>query len=116
MLDNAREGPALPDFRGPVIATPDFPEDSPSTTDPSVGPPKLGSIVQLNDRWRVNGTDGMQWQLEQRAAQGRWRPKKFHAERDCLLKSIRRMCGEASPAAIARIRLWPAIYPGKQSK
>ena len=38
----------------------------------------------------------------------KWGGRRFHVERDPLLRSIRELCGEVDPPAIEAIKGWPA--------
>ena len=66
-------------------------------------------LLPLSDRWRVAHDGRLQWIVEQRRGR-RWRGRRFHVERDALLRSIAEMCGPVEPAAVATIRAWPARY------
>jgi len=99
---------ALPAVAGyPTIPIPE--EATPTGSFPA-------GILVLNASWRVDGTDGLQWTLEQRRKSGAWDGRKHHTERNCLLVSIRQLCGETDIGALAAVRLWPCRYPYRRDK
>jgi len=99
---------ALPALTG--YPTTQIPEDATPTAAFPAG------VLILNASWRVDGTDGLQWTLEQRRKSGAWDGRKHHTERDCLMVSIRQLCGETDKGASAAIRSWPDLYPYRRDK
>lgn len=67
--------------------------------------------IQLNDRWRVSWDD-LQWVLEHCVSvkSGRWQDRRFHQQRDWLLKSIKELCGPVDPEAQAAIQRFPGWH------
>jgi hypothetical protein len=57
----------------------------------------------LNSHWAVGDDGALQWLLLRRAGNN-WHPRRFHVERDALLRSICELCGAVDAAAIATIR------------
>ncbi len=68
--------------------------------------------LQLNDRWRIADDGRLQWILQYRYGEdaAAWRGRRFHVERDALLRSIRELCGAVDPAATAAVAIWPAMH------
>jgi hypothetical protein len=66
-------------------------------------------LLALSDHWRVAHDGRLQWIVEQRRGR-RWRGRRFHVERDALLRSIAEMYGPIDPATVATIQAWPARY------
>jgi hypothetical protein len=73
--------------------------------------------MTLNARWRVAHDARLQWILQYRygKAATAWRGRRFHVERDPLLRTIRELCGPVDPAAVGMIKAWPARYDPGQS-
>ena len=67
------------------------------------------SVLGLNARWRIGHDDTLQWILQIREGKG-WRGRRFHVERDPLLRSIGELCGEVDLAAVDAIKAWPPRY------
>lgn len=72
-------------------------------------------IAVLNDRWRVVD-DPLQWILEVRKGRSRsratgWTGRRFHCQRTALIRSIRELCGEVDPAALAVLDALPQRHP-----
>lgn len=68
------------------------------------------ATMALNARWRVRDDGRLQWHLEYVKPNGKWIGRRFHVERDPLLRSIRELCGEVDQAAIATVEGWPRLY------
>lgn len=66
-------------------------------------------IQRLNEDWAVSDDGQLQWLLL-RAGGETWRPRRYHVERDALLRSIRELCGPVDAAAVEAIGGWPALY------
>jgi hypothetical protein len=66
-------------------------------------------LLSVNDRWRVAHDQRLQWILQVRRGR-QWHGRRFHVERDALLRSIRELCGPAAPATLAIIARWPRLY------
>jgi hypothetical protein len=66
-------------------------------------------ILRLNKGWSVGDDAALQWFLL-RASGKAWVPRRYHVERDALLRSIRELCGPVDPAALETIRRWPPKY------
>jgi len=66
-------------------------------------------VLRLNADWAVSDDGEMQWSLL-RARGGRWMPRRFHVERDALLRSVRELCGPVDAAAVVEIRGWPPMW------
>jgi hypothetical protein len=66
-------------------------------------------VLLLNSDWAVGDDSALQWFLHRRAGEG-WHPRRFHVERDALLRSICELCGTADAAVVATIRGWPTLY------
>jgi len=72
-------------------------------------------IVTLNGRWRVTN-DPLQWILEVRRGRSRakasgWSGRRFHRQRTALMRSIRELCGEVDPTALAVLEILPERHP-----
>jgi len=66
-------------------------------------------VVKLNSHWAVGDDGALQWFLLRRAGDD-WHPRRYHAERNALLRSICELCGAIDAAAVTAIRAWPALY------
>lgn len=62
--------------------------------------------VVLNDKWRVTW-DSLQWILENRSRKERWEGRRFHQQREWLVRSIRELCGPVEPDAMAALQRLP---------
>ena len=69
-------------------------------------------VLKLNDRWRLAHDGRLQWILQYRygKAATAWRGRRFHVERDSLLRSIAELCGLVDQAAIETIKGWSPRY------
>ena len=72
------------------------------------------SLAVLNDRWRVVD-EGLQWILQVRkgrptAKSSGWQHRCYHVERPALLRSIRELCGDVDPDALAVLETLPERY------
>ncbi len=72
-------------------------------------------LLQLNDGWRLAHDGHLQWILQRRNSRpekpATWTGRRFHVERDALLRSIAELCGAVDPQAVETIRGWPDCYP-----
>lgn len=108
------DGSLLANFRGVAIETRLGTALGAPAAVASPTPHRFDDILPLNASWRVNGSDGVQWQLERRRVSDKWEPRRFHVERDCLLLSVLELCGEVEPMAVATIRGWPGVRPRRR--
>jgi hypothetical protein len=71
-------------------------------------------ILRLNDGWRLAHDESLQWILQRRMSKpgkpAKWGGRRFHVERDPLLRSIRELCGPVDESAVETIRDWPRRY------
>jgi hypothetical protein len=72
-------------------------------------------ILQLNDGWRIAHDGALQWVIQRssvtrRTGARRWQGRRFHVERDPLLRSIRELCDPLDQSAVETIKGWPARY------
>ena len=72
-------------------------------------------ILELNDGWRVAHDGALQWILQRSSVKRgttirRWQGRRFHAERDSLLRSIAELCGAVDPSAVETIKGWQPRY------
>lgn len=69
-------------------------------------------ICMLNDRWRVehDGRPGpyTSWELQYRAAPGKWHSKSFCQTREALKRCIHEKAGSCDPVAMAIVATLPA--------
>jgi len=65
--------------------------------------------LRLNSHWAVSDDGSLQWLLLRRAGRN-WHPRRFHVERDALLRTIRELSGAFDPAVVETIRAWPLLY------
>jgi hypothetical protein len=65
--------------------------------------------LRLNSCWAVSDDGSLQWLLLRRAG-GNWHPRRFHVERDALLRTIHELCRAVHPVAVNTIRGWPLRY------
>lgn len=77
-------------------------------TETTGAPRAITFPINLNDRWRVS-QDDLQWVLEHCVSvkTQRWQDRRFHQQREWLLKSIRELCGEVDKGALEAIRGFP---------
>jgi hypothetical protein len=66
-------------------------------------------VLILNADWAVGDDGALQWLLLRRAGRD-WHPRRFHVQRDALLRSIRELCGGADPGVVETIGDWSALY------
>jgi hypothetical protein len=66
-------------------------------------------VLKLNSHWSVGDDGALQWFLLRRAGND-WHPRRFHVERDALLRSVRELSGTVDPASIETVRGWPPLY------
>jgi hypothetical protein len=88
-------------------------------TSNEVGPLEKGDrlLLQLNEGWRLAHDGSVQWILQRRMSKlgkpAKWGGRRFHVERDPLLRSIAELCGPVDARAVETIRAWPPGYcPG----
>ena len=71
-------------------------------------------FLQLNDGWLLTHDGSLQWILQRRMSTlrkpARWGGRRFHLERDPLLRSIAELCGPVDASAVETIRAWPPRY------
>ena len=71
-------------------------------------------LLQLNDGWRLVHDGSLQWTLQRRHSTPRktakWSGRRFHVERDPLLRSIAELCGPVDASAVETIKGWPPRY------
>ena len=66
-------------------------------------------VQALNSDWAVGDDRALQWLLLRRAGD-EWHPRRFHVERDALLRSIRELCDPVDPVAVDTVRTWSALW------
>jgi hypothetical protein len=66
-------------------------------------------VLKLNPHWAVGDDGALQWFLLRRAGND-WHPRRYHTERDALLRSICELCGAVDAAVVGTIRGWPELY------
>ena len=96
------------------------------TVTPSPRSAHWAIVVRLNANWRVRDDGALQWLLElQHGEPGKaekWCGRRFHVDRDVLLRSIAELCGPVAPSALAVIIALPKFYcagaaaKGKESR
>jgi hypothetical protein len=71
--------------------------------------------VALNAGWRVRDDGELQWILERRCSKpdkpAMWTGRRYHGERDSLLRSISELCGPVDVGVVETIKGWPDRYP-----
>ena len=71
-------------------------------------------LLQLNEGWRLAHDGSLQWILQQRMSKlgkpAKWGGRRFHVERDPLLRPIAELCGPVDASAVETIRAWPPRY------
>ena len=81
-----------------------------------VVPPEKGDrfLLQLNEGWRLAHDGSLQWillrRMSKRGKPAKWGGRRFHVERDPLLRSIAELCGPVDANATETIRAWPPRY------
>jgi hypothetical protein len=69
-------------------------------------------VLVLNSHWAVGDDGVLQWLLLRRAGRD-WHPRRFHVQRDALVRSIRELCRGVDPGVIETLGAWSALYqPG----
>ena len=65
-------------------------------------------LLQLNEGWRLAQDSSLQWILQRRMSKFgkpvKWGGRRFHVERDPLLRSIAELCGPVDASADETIR------------
>jgi hypothetical protein len=71
-------------------------------------------LLQLNVGWRLAHDGSLQWILLRRMSKlgkpAKWGGRRFHVERDPLLRSIAELCGPVDASAVETIWGWPPRY------
>jgi hypothetical protein len=71
-------------------------------------------LLQLNIGWRLAHDGSLQWILQRRMSKlgkpAKWGGRRFHVERDPLLRSIAELCGPVDARTVETIRAWPPRY------
>jgi hypothetical protein len=89
---------------------------APPCTSSEVVPLEKGDrfLLQLNEGWRLAHDGSLQWILQRRMSKlgkpAKWGGRRFHVEREPLLRSIAELCGPADGSAVETIRAWPPGY------
>jgi hypothetical protein len=66
--------------------------------------------IAINARWRVIYDGQRQWILQSREGRG-WRDRRFHVERDPLLRSIHELCWPIDTPGVRAVEALPFRYP-----
>src|SRR4029450_5580101 len=109
MVESRSRFEAAPSADGPGAAGPDLATQH--TFNEAGGRP----ILQLNDGWRIAHDGALQWVLQRSSVNRstsarRWQGRRFHVERDPLLRSVSELCGSVDQSAVDTIKLWPPRY------
>ena len=67
------------------------------------------AVLRLNAVWAVSDDGKVQWFLLRRAG-ANWHPRRYHVERESLLRSIAELCGSVDSTAAKTIRAWPLLH------
>jgi hypothetical protein len=93
---------------GPDLATPCTPNEAAASENGD------RQLLRLNDGWRLAHDGSLQWILQRRMSKpgkpAKWGGRRFHVERDPLLRSIRELCGDVDQSAAETIMGWPRRY------
>lgn len=83
----------------------------------SLSPRSNEASITINNRWRVRD-DGLQWVVECMIREPKpgkysgWNAKKFHVERDALIRTIREIGITIGTATVNKLEQLPPINPG----
>jgi len=96
------------DASGPDMATPCTPNEAAASEYSD------RQILRLNDGWRLAHDGSLQWILQRRMSKpgkpAKWGGRRFHVERDPLLRSVRELCGDVDQSAAETIKGWSPRY------
>jgi hypothetical protein len=103
-----------------AAASTDGPGGHPEASGPDLATLRTpnAAVVALNAGWRVRDDGELQWILERRCSKpdkpAMWTGRRYHGERDSLLRSISELCGPVDVGVVETIKGWPDCYPDRR--